>query len=325
MPKRLLFFSNYKYYILFLLLISFFCCSCSQKNEDSSSQKSASGTHTQTVSAAYVPGQTHILTPKADGSSTCGCDFFTLDFSHAEQGYFIGQLSGQDKKINIQVTGPDGVIYNYFLESPETSAVFPFTAGSGNYLVLTFERIRNDQYAALFSHSLTVNLDNEFLPFLYPNQYVNFSKDCQAAALAAELTADAATDLDALQVLYEYVIQNISYDDQKAATVQNGYLPDIDQTLQSRTGICFDYAALTTAMLRMLSIPARLEIGYSSDVRHAWIDVYIESIGWIENAIEFNGNEWKLMDPTFAAAELEPEVIQDYIGDGDNYVLQYIR
>lgn len=78
-------------------------------------------------------------------------------------------------------------------------------------------------------------------------------------------------------------------------------------------------------MLRMLSIPARLEIGYSSDVRHAWIDVYIESIGWVENAIEFNGNEWKLMDPTFAAAELEPEVIQDYIGDGDNYVLQYIR
>lgn len=322
MPKTLSYF--FHHHGLFLIVLLLFCCSCGK--EDTSISSGNAGTFTnQSAIVPYSPGQTNILTPTADGNNTCGCDFFTLDFSHAEQGYFIGQLSGQDKKINIQVTGPDGVIYNYFLESPECSAVFPFTAGSGNYLVLTFERISNDQYVSLFSHSLTVNLDNEFLPFLYPNQYVNFSKDSQAAALAAELTADAETDLDALRSLYEYVIHNISYDDHKAATVQSGYLPDIDQTLQSGTGICFDYAALTTAMLRMLSIPARLEIGYSSDVRHAWIDVYIESIGWVENAIEFNGNEWKLMDPTFAAADSEHEAIQDYIGDGDNYVLQYVR
>lgn len=311
--------------ILFVLLLSLFCCSCGREKEFLSAEHTDTASSEQSVPAPYTPGQTHILNPAADGSITCGCDFFFLDFSHADQGYFIGQLSGADKKVNIQVTGPDGVIYNYFLESPDTYAVFPFTAGSGNYLILTFERIEQDQYVSLFSHSLTVDLANEFLPYLYPNQYVNFSKDSQAAALAASLTADAATDLDALRLLYEYVIHNISYDDHKAATVQNGYLPDIDHTLQTGTGICFDYAALTTAMLRMLSIPARLEIGYSSDVRHAWIDVYIESIGWVENAIEFNGNEWKLMDPTFAAADPDHEAVSDYIGDGDNYVLQYVR
>jgi transglutaminase-like putative cysteine protease len=77
-------------------------------------------------------------------------------------------------------------------------------------------------------------------------------------------------------------------------------------------------------MLRALSIPARLNIGYSGEVRHAWVDVYIESIGWVEKAVEFKGNEWKLLDPTFSAALSENQAA-DYIGNGDNYILQYVR
>ena len=32
--------------------------------------------------------------------------------------------------------------------------------------------------------------------------------------------------------------------------MEYGYLPDIDETLETKTGICFDYAALMCAMLR---------------------------------------------------------------------------
>jgi hypothetical protein len=42
-------------------------------------------------------------------------------------------------------------------------------------------------------------------------------------------------------------------------------------------------------------------------------------------SIEFNGKEWKLMDPTFASAAGGSDIIQDYIGDGSNYTLQYVR
>lgn len=307
--------------VLFFFL-SFFCCSCTRTGENS---HTAAVSEKEAMSGAYIPGQTNVLVPISDDTTTCGCDFFTLDFSHSDQGYFTARLSGDQKKINLQVTGPDNIIYNYFMESPEESAVFPFTAGNGNYLILVFENISGDQYASLFSHSLTVELENEFLPYLYPNQYVNFFPESQAVQLASELTAQAATDLEALEVIYQYITENITYDDEKAATVQSGYLPVIDETLRSGKGICFDYAALTVSMLRALSIPARLEIGYSSNVRHAWIDVYIESMGWVKNAVEFNGKEWKLMDPTFASAGGNSDAIHEYIGDGGNYTLQYIR
>ena len=42
---------------------------------------------------------------------------------------------------------------------------------------------------------------------------------------------------------------NITYDYVKANTVQSGYMSDPDATLKTKTGICFDYAALTAAML----------------------------------------------------------------------------
>ena len=58
-------------------------------------------------------------------------------------------------------------------------------------------------------------------------------------------------------------------------------------------------------------------------MKHAWIDVYIQSMGWVEHAVEFNGDEWKLMDPTFSAAD--DDSIQEYIGDQSNYITEYVR
>ena len=114
-----------------------------------------------------------------------------------------------------------------------------------------------------------------------------------------------------------------TYDYDKADSVEAGYLPDVDETLQSGTGICFDYAALTAAMLRSQDIPCKLEIGYSGDIKHAWIDVYIQNKGWVTKAISFNGDTWKLMDPTFDANSNGNEAIQEYIGDESNYTVQY--
>lgn len=303
---------------VFFLLFSaaLFCLSgCSRKAVFSDS---APGT-----SVSYQPGCTYVRTPKT-GDTVISEGPLTLDFSFQDQGYFIGTLSDEDTKINLQVTGPDQVIYKYFIDEPG-SAVFPFTAGDGAYVILAFEHIGDSQYCALTTYSLFVELENEFLPFLYPNQYVDFSAESEAVSLAASLSADAATDLDALNQIYQYVTTHIVYDDEKAASVQPGYLPDIDETLQNGRGICFDYASLTAAMLRSLSIPTRLEIGYSGSIRHAWVDVYIESMGWVENAIEFNGSEWTLMDPTFAAAVNDSDLTKEQLTDPSNYSVQYIR
>lgn len=293
-------------------------CGCSKKD-------TAQPVSAVSESIRFEAGKTTVLVPETGQSAVVSAGPLTLDFSFCDQGYFTGILSEADTKVNIQVTGPDQVVYKYFIDTPNENTVFPFTAGSGAYVVLAYENISQDQYAALLTHSLSVNLENEFLPFLYPNQYVNFSADSDAVRLAGELSADAKTDLDALNIIYQYVTANIVYDNEKAATVETGYLPDIDETLESGRGICFDYASLTAAMLRSLSIPTRLEIGYSGDIRHAWVDIYIESMGWVENAIEFNGAEWNLMDPTFAAATGDVDLTKEQIGDGSNYAVQYIR
>lgn len=85
------------------------------------------------------------------------------------------------------------------------------------------------------------------------------------------------------------------------------------------------YAALLTAMLRSQDIPCKLEIGYSGEIKHAWIDVYIRGKGWTTKAVSFDGDTWQLMDPTFDANSDDDETIQEYIGDESNYTVQFSR
>lgn len=295
-------------WLLFLMLLIVSGCS-----EKEASQGSPS----------FSPGKTNVLVPHSDGQKTLGGSPLLLDLSHTDQGYFTGILEENSNKINLQVIGPDGITYKYFLEKTQEETVFPLTAGSGTYTIMAFENVIDDRYASLFAQTVDVTLANDFLPFLYPNQFVDFSSESKAVSLAAELTEAVASDLEALTSIYHYVTSTITYDNEKAATVSGNYLPDIDDTLSSGTGICFDYASLTTAMLRSVGVPAKLAIGYSGSIRHAWIDVYIQSVGWVEKAIEFKGSEWKLMDPTFASAGTDD--IQEYIGDGENYILEYVR
>ena len=93
--------------------------------------------------------------------------------------------------------------------------------------------------------------------------------------------------------------------------------------LAQKKGICFDYAALMTAMLRSQDIPTKLVVGYTGNLYHAWINVYLEGQGWVDNVIYFDGNSWKLMDPTFASSGGQSQEIMQYIGTGSNYKAKY--
>ena len=270
-------------------------------------------------------GEAVVYTPQAPGTAVLGQDPLVVDVSNASQGYVMARYSGAAAKAVIQLTGPDGITYKYFLSPSQDFVPLPLTAGDGDYAVDGYENISGSTYATLFKLSVSVALENEFLPYLYPNQYVLFGIDSEAVSVAAETVAEAQTDLDALALIYHYVIENIAYDDQKASTVTSGYLPTVDETLRSGKGICFDYAALITAMLRSQDIPTRLEIGYSGNIYHSWISVYIQDVGWIDNVIEFTGADWTRMDPTFASSAGNSESILEYIGDGSNYVLQYLH
>jgi len=261
------------------------------------------------------------LVPSADGSATDGNELVTLDLSHTDCGYFMAQYLGTNNKVKMQVTGPNDVTYTYNLGT--NFEVFPFAAGNGTYAIGVHENITDTQYATVFSNSIDVTITDEFSPYLYPNQYVNFSSDSQVVALASELAYPANDDLEVVTNVYNYIISNVTYDYDKASTVATGYIPVVDELLNTKKGICFDFASAMASMLRSQRIPTRLEIGYAGEAYHAWISTYLDEKGWVNGIIEFDGQSWKLMDPTFAASSSE-EKLKDFIGDGTNYVTKYI-
>ena len=263
-----------------------------------------------------------VLTPSADGVTVYQNDFASIDASNTSQGYVMVKYNGTNEKVKLQITCPDQSCYTYLISDRGAYDTFPLTAGNGSYALQVLENVAGDTYTVSLAQSINVNIEDEFLPFLYPNQYVNFHTDSKAVSKGSDLAKDTYSDLDVVQNIYNYVIKNISYDTEKAQNVSYGYVPDIDDTLSSKKGICFDYAALMASMLRSQNIPTKLEVGYSGDAYHAWISTYIDDKGWVEDIIQFNGDTWQIMDPTLAATN-DSAAVKKYIGDGSHYVVKY--
>ena len=261
------------------------------------------------------------MIPIADGLITYSNNDVTVDASDSQNGYLMILYKGSSSKVKLQITGSNATTYTYNLHNEYES--FPLTSGSGNYNVAVYENISGNQYATIFQKKIAVDIENEFGPYLFPNQYVNFSSKSKVVEVASELSYSADDDIDVVTNVYNYIIANISYDFDKARAVKSGYLPDVDRILDSQKGICFDFAAMMAAMLRSQQIPTRLEIGYAGEAYHAWISIYLSERGWVNGIIEFDGENWELMDPTFAASESEDD-LKKFIGDGSKYTTKFI-
>ncbi len=286
-------------------------------------QKQASSPKSEEASLPANPRTTitEVLSPQATGLEAYGNDSVSIDASNTTEGYFMVRYQGDADKSRIQVTTPDGTLYSYCLV-PGDYETFPLSGGDGSYQIDVYEHAYDNKYALSFSQTISVSLSDEFKPFLYPNQYVWFTQDSEAVTYGRELSQKSADDLDYVEQVYNYVIQNISYDTDFAEDIPTDYIPDIDVTMQTRKGICFDYASLMSALLRSQGIPTKLVVGYSGTTYHAWISVYLDEAGWVDNIIEFDGKDWSLMDPTLAANNDEDSV-KKYVGDGSNYIVKY--
>jgi len=266
-----------------------------------------------------------ILVPDAPGTNVEKNGQAVVDYSNREDGYIMAKYTeNTDMKIKLLITVPDGVQYTYSLIPGRDFEVFPLSGGDGKYEVGVFKQVEGTRYSMVLSKNINVSLVDEFAPFLRPNQFVNFTQDSVAVRKAAELTAGISDVMEKVAAIYDFVISNIVYDMELAETVQSDYLPEIDRILESGKGICFDYSSLMAAMLRSQSVPTKLVIGYTGDVYHAWISVYSEEDGWLDNVIFFDGQTWSLVDPTFAAGGSSGALAQ-FIGDGENYTVRFLH
>lgn len=288
-----------------------FLCGCEEKHE------------------AYVSSNPNIrdntpvcLVPEASGTVTYGNELVSIDASNSSEGYIMVKYLGQMDLIKLQITGPDYMTYTYDLKD-NSFETFPLSAGDGEYEVAMFEPIEGTKYSTIFDDTYEFTITNSLGAFLYPNQYVKFNQNTKSVSLAKELAAPAHDDLEVIDYVYDYLISNITYDTQKAENVESGYIPDIDHILDTKTGICLDYSAVMTSMLRSQQIPCRMEVGYAGSAYHAWISAYVKEIGWINGMVEFDGKNWSIMDPTVAANSGEEE-LKNFIGEGNSYMTKYV-
>ena len=271
------------------------------------------------------PAVFSIPVPTASGKHVTKNSKAEIDYSNKEDGYImVRYLQRTTKQLRVIVKGPNEAQYTYTLKSSGDYEVFPLSDGNGNYTVSVYEQIEGTKYSTANTASFSTTLNDEFAPFIRPNQYVNYNADNYAVSKAAELVAGATDMHEAISSIYNYVIGHLSYDKVLAANVQSGYLPDIDEVLRREKGICFDYASVMTAMLRSQGILTKLVVGYAGQAYHAWINVYSEDEGWINEVIFFDGEAWKLMDPTFASTGNQSSSVMNYIGDGKNYSAKFL-
>ncbi|MBR5471977.1 MAG: transglutaminase domain-containing protein [Oscillibacter sp.] len=246
-----------------------------------------------------------------------------IDYSNTNDGYVMVQYTAKtSKRLKVQVKGP-ATTYTYNLTAGKWET-FPLSDGNGAYQISLFENVSGSKYALVQSISHTVTLKDEFAPFLRPNQYVDYSAASAVVAKAGELTEGMIDPMKKVAAVYDFVVGNLTYDTEKAAAVQSGYLPVLDSVLEAKKGICFDYASLMTGMLRSQGVPCKLVVGYAGNAYHAWINVWSEESGWINGAIFFDGKTWQRMDPTFASSAKQSKSIMAYIGDGKNYTAKYL-
>ena len=259
---------------------------------------------------------------QAAGEREVRCEKAVVDYSHTEDGYVMVCFSAETgKRLKVLLQGPS-TTYNYNLPQGEWT-VFPLSDGDGSYRIGVYENTTGKKYATVMTASFDVTLRDAFAPFLRPNQYVNYTAATKAVEKGLELTDGLEATLEKVAAVYDFVVSTLSYDYDKARTVKSGYLPDLDQVLDAEKGICFDYAALMTAMLRSQQIPCKLVVGYAGKTYHAWISVWTQEQGWIDGIIFFDGQMWKRMDPTFASSGGEDPQVRDFIEIG-TYTAKYL-
>jgi len=255
----------------------------------------------------------------------------------------IGKLDSQKTQVRVEKIDAPDKTYSYEFKADGTVESYPLQYGNGEYkITIIYQPIGSNKAASALKCTITLKLIDENAPFLNPIKLVNYNKDSKVVKKAEELTKNCKTELEKVNAIYKFIIESMTYDNDKAAVVNGTYIPVIDDFINfekgAGKGICYDYASLFAAMLRSQGIPAKLIMGYMLDRNdpgdsnkaqyHAWNEFYIKGVGWFMiNKMKFDGdkNEFGRLDPTVESgvvgkSEKSYNMIIEYIGKSSNYL-----
>ncbi|MGN0813844.1 MAG: transglutaminase family protein, partial [Candidatus Coproplasma sp.] len=112
----------------------------------------------------------------------------------------------------------------------------------------------------------------------------------------------SADDSDIVAKVANYIQNAATYNLKYPAALDNSSDMVVSFLRDYKEGICQHYASAATLMFRSLGIPARYTIGYvgettasewvgiGSDSAHAWVEVYIDGLGWVNVEVTGSGN-----------------------------------
>ena len=225
-----------------------------------------------------------------------------IDTSNLAHGYVMCKYTGSASKFAIQVDqNNSGKVYTYCIYSDGEYIAIPLTQGNGRYTVQAWEYFTGNLYTFATKMTVNVSLENDVLPFLYSSHMIRFQEDSLAVEKGQEIARTANGNAATIAAVYDFIVDNIRYDHDKAAQISAGYISNPDATLSSGKGICVDYSALMATMLRSQGIPVQMIYGYEpTGAYHCWVRVFSTEAGQVGN-IELAADKWTLLDPTYAA------------------------
>lgn len=220
---------------------------------------------------------------------------FEYDISTAEKGYIVLKPLIDNTACIIRTNTSK---YTY-LKLPQEKIVLPLGMYNESYeFSLAIPYGDTNLYTfVICNQDIKLNLYERNKIFLMPNYIVKFSNDANYKNIAIKLKS--YNDIKTMINIKNWVYENITYDKQKANKIKeegdasgfNDYIPNLEKVYIEKKGICFDKAALATALLRLDGIPAKLVVGYYKNEYHAWVmtELYNKSI-IIDPTSNFMGN-----------------------------------
>lgn len=210
--------------------------------------------------------------------------------------------------VSYKGTSSSNKLYTYDLNH---KGVYTLQNGSGAYDIIIVEKTKDNPYGIVINKQTVEvqDLDDKVV-FTQSTDMCEWGSEMIAIKRAKEITKDVVTDVDKVKRVYRYIIQNISYDHIKASKIQSLYKANIDETLTSQKGICYDYAILTASMLRSLGLPTKIVFGYCDGIKeyHAWNEVFIKELG-----------SWVIIDTTKDAELNKTKTIESIYKDKGEY------
>ena len=202
-----------------------------------------------------------------------------IDVSNSSEGYFsVNYTESTDTRMKVGVKyGGNTEYYDY---KPGSEVTYSFTEGDGSYTITLYSNISGTTYRPVTSANVSVNLENEFAPYLISTTEVTFSEGDEITKKADSLCSGLSDDASKIVAIHNFIAGNFKYDYAFAARVRRGivksYIPNTAELMNTQRGVCYDFTAVFAAMCRSQDIPCAVAKGYIDAGYHAWNMVYVD-------------------------------------------------